>query len=229
VNQVAEKNPSPAGNNHEGEQRRGKQETREQLLRASMELFAQKGYRGTSVRTIAAAAGVTTGAFYSNFNSKREIYLAIIDEIMKTVQSIVDETVVATITAMQKTQRWKFSYELLYPPIRRLLELAQKHEALMQIMRREGLGHDPEFQRDIDVVWERLVAQAKRALDRYVQAGFAKSYDTDLVARAMVSAAIAMSLYDVETKGQRREDIVSLIAAMLHGGTSQWVAWKDGK
>jgi AcrR family transcriptional regulator len=210
------------------EARRGKQETRDHLLQAAMVLFAQKGYRGTSVRAVASAAGVTTGAFYSNFSSKRDIYLAIIDEIMKTMQTIVDRTVEETIEVMKRTERAKFSHEILYSPIRRLLDLARNHEALMHIVRREGLGHDPDFQHDIDLVWERLVSAARSALDRYVRAGFAKSYDTDLVARAVVSMAIAMSVHDIETKGERRDDIVSLIAAMLHGGVSQWVAWKEG-
>jgi AcrR family transcriptional regulator len=209
------------------EQRRGKEETRAQLLKAAMGLFAQKGYRGTSVRDVAAAAGVTTGAFYSNFHSKREIYLAIIEEIMAAIKQIVDETVVETLEVMRKTERTRFSREILVRPIGRLLDLAREHEALVHIMRREGLGHDPEFQRDIDRVWERLVSAARSALDRYVQAGFAKGYDTDLVARALVSMAIAMSLYDVETHGERRQDIVGLLAAMLHGGVSQWVAWKE--
>ncbi len=73
----------------------------------------------------------------------------------------------------------------------------------------------------------RAVSACREALDRYVEAGFAKSFDTDLTARALVSMMISMSLHDVLTNGDRREDIVSLIAAMLHGGVSQWVAWKE--
>lgn len=213
----------------ESEPRRGKKETRDALLKAAMELFAEKGYRGTSVRTVAAKAGVTTGAFYSNFRSKRDIYIAIIEEITNTVNEMVDETTIEIINVMKSNSGLKMNKDLLYPPINRLLEEAYRHEAVMQIMRREGLGRDPEFQRDIDRVWDRLVRSARRALDMYIEAGFAHKYDTDLVARAMVSVAIAMSLHDVQTKGRRREDLVSLLAAMLHGGVTQWVHWqKEG-
>ena len=209
------------------EWRRGKEETKEQLIVAAMDLFAQKGYRGTSVRDLAAAAGVTTGAFYSNFRSKRDIYIAIIDKITSTIQVMVDETAREVIELMKKRGDAHMEYELLRRPIHRLLDEANRHNSLMQILRREGLGLDPDFQRDIDRVWERFVLAAKNALDIYVEAGFAKSYDTDLVARALVPMGIAMSLYDAQTNGQRRGEIVSLLAAMLQGGATQWMAWRD--
>jgi AcrR family transcriptional regulator len=223
---VAKKN-SGSGSESQVEVKRGKQETREQLLKAAMELFAEKGYRGTSVRNVASKAGVTTGAFYSNFRSKRDIYIAIIDEITNTIQNIVDEITQEIIEVMRHSESKKMGFHVLQRPIHRLMDEAFRHESLMQIMRREGLGRDPEFQRDIDRVWERLVEAAKRALDTYVAAGFAKQFDTDLVARATVSMAIAMSLFDIQTRGEKREDIVGLMASMLHGGVSQWVEWKD--
>jgi AcrR family transcriptional regulator len=48
-------------------------------LRASaLELFYRHGYGATSVRDIAAAAGVTPGAVYNHFNSKHEILYSIV-------------------------------------------------------------------------------------------------------------------------------------------------------
>lgn len=221
------KNKKPRKKIKRPESRRGKEETRELLLEAAMELFAQKGYRGTSVRDLASGAGMTTGGFYSNFMSKRDIYIAIIDKITETVRVIVDDTVIGIIEVMKKRGGVRMEYELLASPINRLLDEASKHEALMHILRREGLGRDPDFQREIDRVWERFVDVMKRALDMYIEAGFARPYDTKLMARALLPAFIAMSLYDTVTDGRHREDIVSLLASMLHGGPSQWVAWQD--
>jgi AcrR family transcriptional regulator len=48
-------------------------ETRERLLRAAAEVFAQRGYDGTRVADIAAAAGVSNGALYAHFRSKAEL------------------------------------------------------------------------------------------------------------------------------------------------------------
>jgi AcrR family transcriptional regulator len=52
---------------------------RERLLVLGASLFATQGYAQVSVRDLAARIGVTTGAIYSNFNSKGELLAAVLD------------------------------------------------------------------------------------------------------------------------------------------------------
>ena len=51
-------------------------QTRERLLRAAADVFAERGYDGTRVADIASAAGVSNGALYAHFGSKAELLLA---------------------------------------------------------------------------------------------------------------------------------------------------------
>ena len=53
-------------------------DTRERILLASLELFAQKGYEATSVSDVAGALGITKGALYRHFENKRAIFDAIL-------------------------------------------------------------------------------------------------------------------------------------------------------
>lgn len=53
--------------------------TRERLLEAGAAVFAERGFYGASVEEIAERAGFTRGAFYSNFESKADLFLAILD------------------------------------------------------------------------------------------------------------------------------------------------------
>ncbi|MEV7967951.1 helix-turn-helix domain-containing protein [Sphaerisporangium sp. NPDC088356] len=55
-------------------------ETRDRLLRAAAEVFAERGYDGTRVADIAAAAGVSNGALYAHFGSKAELLVAALRE-----------------------------------------------------------------------------------------------------------------------------------------------------
>ena len=48
-------------------------ETRERLLRAAADAFAERGYDGARVADIARAAGVSSGAMYAHFASKAEL------------------------------------------------------------------------------------------------------------------------------------------------------------
>ncbi len=52
--------------------------TRQRILEAARELFTQHGYHGTSTRKLAALVGITEGAIFRHFASKREILLALL-------------------------------------------------------------------------------------------------------------------------------------------------------
>src|SRR5271154_1871217 len=49
------------------------------LLDAALELFAEQGYGATSIPDICTRAGLTKGAFYSNFANKDALFLALLD------------------------------------------------------------------------------------------------------------------------------------------------------
>jgi len=55
-----------------------KARTREQLLDAAAQVFARKGLAGASVDEIAEHAGYSTGALYSNFESKEQLFLELL-------------------------------------------------------------------------------------------------------------------------------------------------------
>ena len=53
--------------------------TRENILRAAMAEFLDKGFQGASLRQIVKNAGVTTGAFYGYFSSKEALFNALVE------------------------------------------------------------------------------------------------------------------------------------------------------
>jgi len=56
---------------------------REELLAIAAELFAQRGFKNTTVRDIADAAGILSGSLYHHFDSKESM----VDEILSTFQA----------------------------------------------------------------------------------------------------------------------------------------------
>ena len=64
-------------------------ETRTRLLDAAAEVFAESGVQGASVEQVCARAGFTRGAFYSNFSTKEELFLAMLErEFERRVQDV---------------------------------------------------------------------------------------------------------------------------------------------
>lgn len=56
------------------------QKSRQQVLRAALDLFSHRGYGATSVRDIATAAGVSTGNVYHHFPDKETIFRTLLDQ-----------------------------------------------------------------------------------------------------------------------------------------------------
>ncbi len=53
--------------------------TRDHLLDAAAQVLAERGFQGASLDEVAAAAGFTKGAVYSNFKNKEDLFLALLE------------------------------------------------------------------------------------------------------------------------------------------------------
>src|SRR5258706_2599586 len=55
-----------------------KQQTRAKVLASARRLFSEQGYEGATIRDIAAAAGMSTGAVFASFTDKSDLFNEII-------------------------------------------------------------------------------------------------------------------------------------------------------
>jgi AcrR family transcriptional regulator len=68
-----------------------KAHTRERLLAAARSVFARSGFHGASVEEVASEAGFSTGALYSNFDGKEDLFLVLMErEIEEHAREISD-------------------------------------------------------------------------------------------------------------------------------------------
>jgi TetR/AcrR family transcriptional regulator len=68
--------------------RSGGTESRREILRIAEEIFARKGYSGTSTREIAEGAGVTKGLLFYHFQTKEHLYLTVIESTVQALHQI---------------------------------------------------------------------------------------------------------------------------------------------
>jgi len=66
-------------------------EKRQHILMCARQVFASQGYEATKIQHILKAAGISNGALFVYFKSKRDILLAIIDENLGTFCQRIDE------------------------------------------------------------------------------------------------------------------------------------------
>jgi AcrR family transcriptional regulator len=79
--------------------------TTERLLEAARRLFAADGYAATSLDGVVTAAGVTKGALYHHFESKRELFRAVFDREHARIAQVV------VAAAARASDPWDAFYE----------------------------------------------------------------------------------------------------------------------
>jgi AcrR family transcriptional regulator len=58
------------------------EERRQQILNVAISLFSQRGFRGTTTKEIAQAAGISEAIIFRHFATKEELYTAILDTLV---------------------------------------------------------------------------------------------------------------------------------------------------
>jgi len=126
-------------------------DTKAALLRAALDLFAERGYEGTSVRAIARAVGLSEGGLYAHFENKRAIFEAVLGQLGPT--SVIDilDTADSTLTGTDPGDIIRILVDQIIedwasPPSRQMVSL----------MTRDGLIHDPALTTGISTTVGRL-------------------------------------------------------------------------
>jgi len=71
-------------------------DTRDRLLHVARSLFAERGYRGTSLRDISGRVGIKAPSLLHHFSSKEQIYLAVLDRIFERLENAIGSVLIST-------------------------------------------------------------------------------------------------------------------------------------
>jgi AcrR family transcriptional regulator len=77
---------------------------REQILDVSVQVFARRGFHSTSMNDVADAAGVTKPVLYQHFESKQDLYLALLDEAGARLRAAITSAVAGARSGKQATE-----------------------------------------------------------------------------------------------------------------------------
>ena len=157
---------------------RTRPETRERLLEAATEVFAEKGYYTTAVDDIVQASSTSKGSFYNFFPSKQEIFLALVDRLHGRLVSRVEAAISDQRGALHKVDA----------ALKAALDDISRHRRIARILFIEAVGLGHAFNEKFFELHKTFATLIEDHLKRAVEEGSIPPIDTQLAAYAWFGA-----------------------------------------
>ena len=166
-----------------------REERRQQILSAALEVFSRTGYHATNVSDVAARAGVSQGTIYWYFESKDELFQA---ALLSAVMDIGEETLGSFAACSTATDK--------------ILALAESMEGLADVaeglfMLFLGYWSSSDRRKESAQIWIDLLKQYKDVVVTIIEEGIRngefKSIDAESLVWALLAAYDGLAAYAV--------------------------------
>lgn len=168
---------------------------RTQLLGVARDVFSEDGYHGAAMEKIASRAGVTKPVLYQHFESKKELYLALLEQDMTTLLEQVRDALDHAKSNFERIQRSIDSY----------FRFIEENEGAFRLLFREAMGADVEFREVIERLHDELAARIGAII--VSETGLPQD-DSVLLARGLIGMAESAAQWWVERAPVKREQVV---------------------
>jgi AcrR family transcriptional regulator len=153
--------------------RLAKEARRGQILEAALRAFCRGGYHGTHVGDVIREAGVARGTFYLHFQSKHDVFAALVDRMLQIfldARPPVPEPEIRTIADVEHVLRSSY---------RTVLETFRRHRHLCRLLFDEAVGVDKGFTERLAKHFRTWHERVQGTFRLFVERGLARK-DLDL-------------------------------------------------
>lgn len=190
--------------------------SREQILAAAARVFAQRGYRDASIAEIANEAGFSKGALYWNFESKAELFFALLDQVEDRLRILL--TLIAS-APIDRDVTAEFSRRLstLLEQNRDMVLLFHEYTALA--VRDSALA---ERYAKRSAIFRQEVARAIEA--RFKALDVPLSMPAENLATVVMSLVVGLSVEQVTEPDAVSEDLFGRVLSVIEAGMAHEAA-----
>ena len=185
-----------------------REQRRDQLVGVARAVFAGRGYRTTSMDTIAEEAGVSKPVLYQHFASKQDLYLALIDDSAGHLAGRVEEALNST----------NDPHERIRATYRAYFDFAISHREEFVILFNSDV-YEPGAQARVRAMREGTVARIVSALQSFTDLDDAEA---DLLCRTLIGTAEVVIKQIESTQEIDITAAVDLLTQMSWGGLSSF-------
>lgn len=154
------------------------------IVNAAIHLFAGKGYHRTNVRDITHAAGISTGTFYLYYPNKRELFIEVVDDV---IRSVIGEIADAIRKEKDMIKRTILRARVFFDNYKRYSEILNQ-------LRAEMTSGDRWAQEKVKRIYWDLTQPLMRETREAMDKGLIRDLDPDLLGFLFTGVTETMSL-----------------------------------
>jgi AcrR family transcriptional regulator len=183
--------------------------TRAAIMRAAIKLFAEKGYKGTSVRAIVDKAETSMGSFYHHFGDKADLYIQIADEGSLAVRRFMRDVGDFGSDMSVEERVWEF--------FRAYVDAVDKHGAMVLLLISEKETLPPRIKKMVEGEINLHRRELEQGLTAGVKAGILAPMDARMASEVIVGMVIHMVKVYFADPTVRREAVINTLARATLG------------
>jgi AcrR family transcriptional regulator len=192
-------------------------ETQARILRAALELFAERGFAATTTAEIARAAGVAEKTIFANFQSKEALYEQTLTP--ATLQLLVPDATMKMLEALDAD--WADLEELLVTLMRNRVQVFREHPAKFKLIAQEILLRPERARPFMDKFSCEIAPAFDRALDSLKERGklgaFTNRTVRGMTASVLLGYAIQRFIVFPEADWDDEAEIATMARALTRG------------
>ena len=193
---------------------------KEQILKAATILFANKGYAETTTLELSEVIGVASGTIFYHFGSKEGLFLAILEDINKTIEM--------EFAHYFKNLEFPSGLQMIEEVIAFYLYLASKHESQFMLLQQPHTSKmaqsNPKCREDLEAIYNRLVDIFEQTLLLGQQDGSIAEMPVRkaaLIVFSMVDGFVRLKNNNIYDAGALFNELVKLCQRMLENRTTE--------
>jgi AcrR family transcriptional regulator len=183
-----------------------KEKRREQILASALEVFAEKGYHASGVADILDHAGISRGTFYLYFESKRQLFDELLDDLLIQVQEV--------FKPVDLSDPHRTVYQQLRDNCVAILSHLIAQPALARVILAQAPGVDADVDRRLESFYDDVITLLSETLSFGMKVGIVRDLDPQMVAICIVGSVKEL-IYQHVLRDRAGTDVERLATAAL--------------
>jgi AcrR family transcriptional regulator len=182
-------------------------ERRAQLLTVARNVFGRRGFHKVTMDSVASEAGVTKPILYDHFPSKRDLYLALLEQDMASLRERVRT---ALRTSPGNRERIRASFQAYF-------DFVDEHAEGFRLLMTEAVGAEGDFREKISETQNEILGDVTEVIVRESE-GRVDRAEAEVVALGLIGMAETVAQRDPGAKKRARKRTVDTLVRLAWRG-----------